>query len=290
MNRDQLVGKRIPNLDELGAKNEGAVRNGRGLGCIQADANCARFIRDRQAHRRGEFLAARHQRPSRARIGFSRRRLRRPGGRREAFLGKVSVRAGNHRRVDGGRRAEDMVLVARRAGDGPAPLRHDRSRRQDFLRGSSSEGFSTPTGVANTNELTLWALAGRRRTTPRWLHLAKTANEPPLLVCAPEYYHCHANARRLEPARPHDPGQGGESKSSSIGPGASYAKRSRTAALVWLLGFRRLHADIRQAPPHVDVRHRRARLEQHRADAERVALVHFPAHRTRAMPSAWPRP
>jgi hypothetical protein len=50
------------------------------------------------------------------------------------------------------------------------------------------DGFSTPTGVANTSELTLWAMS----ETPKnddLMALAKTANEPPLLVCSPEYYH-----------------------------------------------------------------------------------------------------
>ena len=50
------------------------------------------------------------------------------------------------------------------------------------------EGFSTPTGVANTNELMIWALG----TTPAHEELAamaKTMNEPPLLVCQPDYYH-----------------------------------------------------------------------------------------------------
>ena len=50
------------------------------------------------------------------------------------------------------------------------------------------EGFGTPHGVANTSELTLWALPH----TPAATELAAmtaTAAEPPLLVCAPEYYH-----------------------------------------------------------------------------------------------------
>lgn len=50
------------------------------------------------------------------------------------------------------------------------------------------EGFSTPNGVANTSELTLWATAD----TPdpaTLVSMAKSANEPPLLVCAPQHYH-----------------------------------------------------------------------------------------------------
>ena len=51
-----------------------------------------------------------------------------------------------------------------------------------------TEGFSTPTGVANTNELTLWALP-ETPSNATLASLAKTANEPPLIVCRPEYYH-----------------------------------------------------------------------------------------------------
>lgn len=49
-------------------------------------------------------------------------------------------------------------------------------------------GFSTPHGVANTNELTLWAFA----STPDSASLvaaATIANEPPILICNPGHYH-----------------------------------------------------------------------------------------------------
>ena len=50
------------------------------------------------------------------------------------------------------------------------------------------EGFSTPNGVANTSELTLWATSDT--PSPATLvAMAKTANEPPLLVCTPQHYH-----------------------------------------------------------------------------------------------------
>lgn len=57
---------------------------------------------------------------------------------------------------------------------------------------SSYEGFkelnATPFGIANTNELTLWALP----TTPSpdgLKEMLAVLNEPPMLVCDPEYYH-----------------------------------------------------------------------------------------------------
>jgi hypothetical protein len=50
------------------------------------------------------------------------------------------------------------------------------------------EGFSTPYGVANTAELMLWATAAVPDAATLSA-MAATANEPPLLVCAPQYYH-----------------------------------------------------------------------------------------------------
>jgi len=57
---------------------------------------------------------------------------------------------------------------------------------------SSYEGFdelrSTPYGIANTNELTLWCLDHTPGT--RELHeQVKAVDDPPLLVCEPQYYH-----------------------------------------------------------------------------------------------------
>ena len=50
------------------------------------------------------------------------------------------------------------------------------------------EGYGTPHGVANTSELTLWALPNTPANT-ELAAMTATAAEPPLLVCAPEYYH-----------------------------------------------------------------------------------------------------
>jgi hypothetical protein len=51
-------------------------------------------------------------------------------------------------------------------------------------------GFSTPYGIGNTSEVTLWALP----SVPANADLVKmnaAANAPALLVCAPEYYHAN---------------------------------------------------------------------------------------------------
>ncbi len=49
-------------------------------------------------------------------------------------------------------------------------------------------GFSTPYGVANTTDFTLWAMP----STPddeTLVATRKSSNQPPLLICEPEYYH-----------------------------------------------------------------------------------------------------
>lgn len=49
-------------------------------------------------------------------------------------------------------------------------------------------GWSTPLGVANTSDLTLWAF-GAIPANEQLVAMAQTASEPPMLVCTPEYYH-----------------------------------------------------------------------------------------------------
>ena len=52
-------------------------------------------------------------------------------------------------------------------------------------------GWDTPTGVANTNELTLSAFDAIPDDATL-LKMADRAKEPPLLVCTPAYYHANA--------------------------------------------------------------------------------------------------
>ena len=49
-------------------------------------------------------------------------------------------------------------------------------------------GWSTPLGVANTTDLTLWAF-GAIPSNDQLVAMARAASEPPMLVCTPEYYH-----------------------------------------------------------------------------------------------------
>jgi hypothetical protein len=49
-------------------------------------------------------------------------------------------------------------------------------------------GWSTPEGIANTTEMTLWALSDIPSNT-ELINMAKTGSESSMLVCTPEYYH-----------------------------------------------------------------------------------------------------
>jgi len=49
-------------------------------------------------------------------------------------------------------------------------------------------GWGTPVGIANTSELTLWAL-GAVPSDEKLLAMSQEGREPPTLVCQPEYYH-----------------------------------------------------------------------------------------------------
>ena len=49
-------------------------------------------------------------------------------------------------------------------------------------------GFSTPYGIANTSEVTLWALPSVPANADL-VRMERTADDPALLVCTPEYYH-----------------------------------------------------------------------------------------------------
>lgn len=71
----------------------------------------------------------------------------------------------------------------------PMDLRHyDTKTHVESSYEGAKEMRATPYGIANTNELTLWALA--RTPGPDALRgLEQAAEAPPLLVCSPDYYH-----------------------------------------------------------------------------------------------------
>ena len=62
-------------------------------------------------------------------------------------------------------------------------------------------GWSTPMGIANTHDLTLWAF-DRIPSNERLVAMARDVVAPPILVCTPEYYHSqHATGRWSLPDR-----------------------------------------------------------------------------------------
>ena len=187
VNQDQLAGKRIPNLDAMGAKNKAAfesvaVWDGFKLSQLAPDS----FALQKRTGAPSSWLSVFHGDRARGCV----------------FLGDVSggLAVGVKRfwekhpaafEINGAGTAAGELNVWFWSPDAPAmDLRHydtighdGRISYEDY-----TEGFSTPTGVANTTELTLWALT----ETPAHaalLAMAKTANEPPLLICRPEHYH-----------------------------------------------------------------------------------------------------
>ncbi len=187
MNADQLIGKRIPNLNELGDKRKNAfesvaVWDGFKLAQLGPDS----FSLRKRTGAASSWLQV-----------FSGKRAR-----GTVFLGDVSggVAAGIKKfwqkypssiEINGAGTAEGELTLWLWSPEASAmDLRHYDTIGHDgkISYEDYTEGFSTPTGVANTSELTLWAM----RQTPSNESLsqfAKTANEPPLIVCSPDYYH-----------------------------------------------------------------------------------------------------
>jgi hypothetical protein len=187
MNREQLVGQRIPNLDELGSQTKKQFET-----IALWDAfKLTRLAPDSFAinKRTGPASSWLHVTDGHRARGM-------------AFVGDVSgglalgvehfwQKYPSELEITGASSDAAELRVWFWSPDAPVmDLRHYDVIGHDgrISYEDHQEGFSTPTGVANTSELTLWALS----ETPKnddLINLAKTANEPPLLVCSPEYYH-----------------------------------------------------------------------------------------------------
>ena len=187
MNRDQLVGKRIPNLDQLGPKEKAqfqtiAVWDGFKLAQLAPDS----FTLDKRTGAASSWLHISNGHRAR---GF-------------AFLGDVSgglavgirnfwQKYPSALEINGASKAAGELKVWFWSPDAPPmDLRHYDTIGHDgtISYEDHQEGYSTPYGVANTNELTLWAMADTPQNA-EMATMAKAANEPPLLVCTPQYYH-----------------------------------------------------------------------------------------------------
>lgn len=92
--------------------------------------------------------------------------------------------------ISGTSGAEAALTVWFWTPEAPAmDLRHyDTKTHVESSYEGAEELRATPYGIANTNELTLWCTA--QTPDSRQLRgMQQQANEPPLLVCEPEYYH-----------------------------------------------------------------------------------------------------
>lgn len=187
LNRAQMLGKRIPNLSEMTPHDQKsfhaiAVWDAYKLSQLAPDS----FSIDKRTNSKSSWLHFTNGSRSRG----------------LAFLGDVSggLAVGVKRFWEKYPSALEITHASTPAGemniwfwapDAPAmDLRHYDTVGHDIdvTYEDYQEGFSTPNGVANTTEVTLWATPD----TPEAEHMvamAKTANEPPLLVCEPHYYH-----------------------------------------------------------------------------------------------------
>ncbi len=184
MNQDQLLGKRVPNLETLDPKTKDqietvAVWDSFRLNQLAPDS----FSIDKRAG--GSWLHVLNGNRSRG----------------LAFLGDVSGGLAvaskyfwqkypaaleiTHASADAGEMklwfwSPDAPAMDLRRYD---PIGHDgKISYEDF-----TEGFGTPNGVANTQDLTLWA-TGEVPDNATIAAMAKTADAPPLIVCEPQYY------------------------------------------------------------------------------------------------------
>ena len=187
MNRQQLLGQRIPNLDTLGEKEKAQFETIAVWDMFKlAQTGPDSFSFDKRTNTGSSWLHVFH--------GERARGL--------AFLGDVTggLAVGMKRFWEKFPTALELTGASTDAGelklwfwspDAPAmDLRHYDTVGHDgrISYEDHQEGFSTPTGVANTNEVMLWAL-GATPTHEEVAAMAKTTNEPPLLVCQPEHYH-----------------------------------------------------------------------------------------------------
>ncbi len=187
MNRAQLVGQRIPNLDSLPPRDKAnmqtiAVWDSFRLNQLAPDS----FSLDKRTKPAASWLHITNGNRARGLV----------------FVGDVSggLAVGVKRfwqkypaalEVEGASKSAATMKVWFWSPDAaPMDLRHYDTVGHN-LRVSYEDyqpGFSTPNGVANTNEVTLWVTAD----TPApeaFVAMACTANEPPLPVCTPQHYY-----------------------------------------------------------------------------------------------------
>ena len=165
--------------------------------------------------------------------------------------------------------------------DGPAmDLRHYdiKAHGLDAVYEDVQPGFSTATGVGPHER----ADAVRDRQCADAAGVCRDAQrrqQPPLLVCTPDYLHAAGVFGLWSPADRSTPLK--RLVEDQLDGAARLRKGGGAAPLVRVLVLRQPHAFVRRGAPRLALRPGRHGLGQHGAGERHVALVQFPAHRPR---------
>ena len=187
MNKTQMLGHRIPNLKDLGEKTKAqfetiAVWDGFRISQAGPDS----FSLEKRTGSESSWLHI----------------LNGARARGLAFLGDVSgglalgskyfwEKYPSAAEINGASKELGELTLWLWSPEAPAmDLRHydtvghdGRISYEDY-----QDDYSTPHGIANTSELMLWALT-EIPDNATFAAMARTTQEPPLLICPPEYYH-----------------------------------------------------------------------------------------------------
>ena len=120
------------------------LRAQRDLGRLQARPAQSRRVHNREAHQPEKHVAVFRRGPARGRLGLRRRPHRRARGESQGFLAVLSIGARSAPRQPARGGTNRVALVARRPGDGPAPLRPRRARAARLLRGRAAGAEHRP--------------------------------------------------------------------------------------------------------------------------------------------------
>ncbi len=184
---DQLAGKRVPNLDQFDANNQSLINDAADWGDYRLS----------QLHPNGYTIEKRTQdKSSWLHVTDGHRAMG------SAFLGETSggVMVGVKDfwqkfpagfEINNARSNLATMKVWLWSPQAPAmDLRHYDIEAHGLAMGYEDiePGFSTPYGVANTSELTIWATPAVPANADL-VKMTKTSADPALLVCTPEYLH-----------------------------------------------------------------------------------------------------
>jgi hypothetical protein len=184
---DQVAGKRIPNADQYSPAEQQYIRD-----IAQWDdykltqANANGFVIEKRTQGEGSWL---HVTEGRRALGI-------------AFLGDVTggiavdvkkfwQKNPSAFEIHGATSPMGELRMWLWSPDVPAmDMRHYdvRGHGLDMAYEDWKKGWDSPLGVANTNELTLWALSSIPSNADL-VKLAKAGAEPAMVVCTPQYYH-----------------------------------------------------------------------------------------------------